>query len=71
MGTNTVVHVTDISGTWSFAAVATKEGIHSDISNVLTLEVPTPARSVRTVFVEYGITVTNFVDVGFFKLRIQ
>ena len=57
-------------GRWYFAATANLGGLQSDLSNVLILQVPFPPANGRVVAIQYGITLTNFVDTGFFRLRI-
>lgn len=70
-GTNTTASITDIkTGFWWFAVVAVKSNVVSDLSNVLPLEVPAPPTNLRTVVLQYSGTLTNFYDVGFFKLRL-
>lgn len=55
---------------WSFTVTAMRDGIESDPSNVLIVEVPQPPARMRTVAVQYSGTLTNFYDVGFFRLRL-
>jgi hypothetical protein len=70
-GTNLTGTVSEIvAGRWWFAATAWKDGIESLPSNVLQVEVPRPPANMRTVVVQYSGTLTNFYDVGFFKLRL-
>ena len=58
-------------GFWSFWATATKDGVESDPSNVLTVEVPRTPEGMRTVAIEYTVTLTNdWAETGFFRLRI-
>ena len=47
-----------------------KDGISSDFSNIVIVEVPYASGSFRTVVLQFSGTLTNFYDVGFFKLRI-
>lgn len=70
VGTNLTASITDIkAGQWTFAATAIKDGIES--SPVLLLaEVPKAPDRMRTVVVQYSGTLTNFYDVGFFRLRL-
>lgn len=63
-----------LPGRWSFCVTAWKDGLQSDPSNILQVEVPLPPNNMRTVAVQYAgeITVpgTNWVDVGFFKIKL-
>jgi hypothetical protein len=71
VGTNQTATVQDIApGRWWFAATAVAGGAESDLSNVVLAEVPVPPPNMRTVVVQYGGTLTNFYDVGFFRLRL-
>lgn len=70
VGTNLTATVTDIkAGQWTFAATAMKDGIES-APTLLLAEVPKPPDRMRTVVVQYSGTLTNFYDVGFFRLRL-
>ena len=71
VGTNLTATVERITaGQWSFAATAMKDGLESDPSNILIADVPQPPARMRTVVVQYSGTLTNFYDVGFFRLRL-
>ena len=71
VGTNLTASVESLTpGRWSFAAVAMMDGAESDISNIVQVEVPNPPVNMRTVVIQYGGTLTNFYDVGFFRLRL-
>lgn len=72
VGTNLNASVSDIAPlTWYFAATAVKtNGTQSPYSNELIEEVPQPPANMRTVVLQYSGTLTNFYDVGFFKLRL-
>jgi len=71
VGTNLTATVERIqAGQWSFAATAMKDGLESDPSNILIADVPQPPARMRTVVVQYSGTLTNFYDVGFFRLRL-
>ncbi len=71
VGTNLTCSVRELKqGTWYFAVVAMKDGISSDFSNIVIAEVPYASGSFRTVVLQFSGTLTNFYDVGFFKLRI-
>jgi hypothetical protein len=70
-GTNLTATVTDLSaGNWWFVATAWAGGVESLPSNVLQVQVPTPPANMRTVVLQYSGTLSNFYDVGFFKLRL-
>lgn len=71
VGTNLTATVSDLMpATWYFAATANLPGIESDLSNVLVVEVPKPPDRMRTVVLQFSGSLTNFSDVGFFKLRL-
>lgn len=71
VGTNLTASVESLKpGQWSFAATAMLDGLESDLSNILVMEVPKPPGNMRTVVVQYSGTLTNFYDVGFFRLRL-
>lgn len=71
VGTNLTCTVEDpVPARWWFTVVAQKDGLESDISNVIDAEVPSPPAHMRTVVMQYSGTLTNWQDVGFFRLRI-
>lgn len=71
VGTNLTASVENLApGQWWFAATAMKDGLESDFSNVLQVECPRPPANMRTVVLQYSGTLTNFYDVGFFRLRL-
>jgi hypothetical protein len=71
VGTNLTATVQDpVPGRWWFAATAVAGGLESDLSNVVIAEIPPAPPNMRTIFVQYGGTLTNFYDVGFFRLRL-
>lgn len=71
VGTNTLVAVENLApGQWSFAVTAVKAGVESPPSNILPVEVPPAPVNLRTVVLQYGATVTNLTDMGYFRLRI-
>lgn len=70
-GTNLTASVELLKpGQWSFAATAMLDGVESDLSNIVVMEVPKPPANMRTVVVQYSGTLSNFYDVGFFRLRL-
>lgn len=69
-GTNLTASLEDIApGFYSFWATAIKDGVESDPSNVLAVEVPIPPQGIRTLVVEHGTTITNWTE--FFRVRLQ
>ena len=71
VGTNLTATVQElVPGRWWFAATAVAGGLESDLSAMVIAEVPLPPPNMRTVYVQYGGTLTNFYDVGFFRLRL-
>lgn len=71
VGTNITVTLTDIApGLWWLTVTAGKDGIISDPSNILLVDVPSAPINLRTVLVQASINLTNWVDVGFFKLKL-
>lgn len=72
VGTNLSVAVLGLpSGQWKFVVTATKSGLESDPSVTLPVEVPVPPPNLRTVIIEWSTNLTNWTDLGFFKLKIQ
>lgn len=70
-GTNTTATIEALNpGRWWFAATAMKDGIESDASNVLGVEVPAAPTGTRTVVIQYSTNLTNFSNVGYFRLKI-
>jgi hypothetical protein len=71
IGTNLTATVEALkAGQWCFVATAKLNGVESDPSNSLIVEVPEPPSNMRTVVLQYSGTLTNFYDVGFFRLRL-
>lgn len=71
VGTNQYAQLDDIKpGAWDFTATAWHDGIESDFAPLLSVVVPEPPPRTYTVILQFGGTVTNFQDVGFFKLRL-
>ena len=71
VGLSCTATITDLApGIWQFSLTAMRDGIQSDFCNILTLEVPAPPAQMRTIVLQFSGTLTNFYDVGFFKLRI-
>lgn len=71
-GTNLTATISDLlAAHWWFAAASRDtNGVQSLLSNVLQVEVPKPPLNMRTVVLQYSGTLSNFYDVGFFKLRL-
>ena len=72
VGTNLTARIEDLlPGRWSFYVTAMAAyRIQSLPSNVVQAEVPAAPTNMRTVVLQYSGTLTNFYDVGFFKLRL-
>ena len=72
-GTNLTATIEGIvEGAWSFAATAVKDGVESDLSNVVVTEIPQAPGTMRTVILQYTDTVTNgWMDVGFFRVLLK
>ena len=69
-GTNLTARLEDIApGFYSFWATATKDGVESDPSNVLAVEVPQPPQGIRTLVVDHATAITNWTE--FFRVRFQ
>jgi len=70
-GTNLTAMIEALQpGQWSFTVTAQKDGLESDPSNLLMVEVPQAPARMRTVAIQYSGALTNFCDVGFFRLRL-
>jgi len=71
-GTNLTATIEGIvEGAWSFAATAVKDGVESDLSNVVVTEIPSAPGTMRTVVLQYSATITNWMDVGFFRVLLR
>ncbi len=71
VGTNLTATVENLSpGTWRFYATAQAGGVESAPSNLLLVDVPRPPANLRTIVVQYSYTLTNWADLGFFRLRV-
>ncbi len=71
VGTNTQVTLSGLTNFWHFRAAAAVNGLSSDLSAPLILQIPPPPANFRTVIIQGGPTITNFQDLGFFRIRIQ
>lgn len=71
-GTNLTALVENLRppATWYFVATAVAGGVQSDPSNQLIVQVPVAPANQRVLAVQFGVTLTNFTDTGFFRLRI-
>ena len=72
-GTNLTASVAGLNppATWYFVATAQAGGIQSDPSNQLIVQVPANPTNARVLAVQYAdLNITNWTDVGFFRLRI-
>lgn len=75
MGTNlTASIVFTNSGRWNLVATAVNtNGVESAPSNQLSIEVPAPPASLRTLAVEHTLDISKtngWQDLGFFRLRL-
>jgi fibronectin type 3 domain-containing protein len=72
VGTNLTATVEALQpGRWWFAATcADTNGIESDFSNQVTVEAARAPVNMRTVVIQWSTNLTNFYDVGHFRLRI-
>lgn len=71
VGTNLTADISTLpTGQWRFYITATKDGLESDPSASVLVEVPEPPANLRIVIVQYSATLTNWQDVGVFKLRL-
>ena len=57
-------------GRWQFAVSAMKDGIESDLGQPLLVESPARPGGLRTVAIQFSMVLTNWNDIGFFKLSI-
>jgi len=71
-GTNQVATLLGIQpGHWSFQASAMLDGVESDKSAPLPVQVlPAPA-NLRTLEVQFSATLTNWQTAGFFRLKLE
>ena len=73
-GTNLAATIEGIvEGAWSFAATAVKDGVESDLSNVVVTEIPPAPGTMRTVVLQYSTTITNgWNDTdGYFRILLR
>jgi hypothetical protein len=71
VGTNLTARLENLSvGRWWFAATAVGTNAESGPSNILLVDIPAPPANMRMFVVQYSGTLTNFYDVGFFRLRL-
>lgn len=73
VGTNLTAIVDVSPGRWQFAAFAEKDGVRSDPSNTLTVEVPQSPSTLRTIIVEAtaNLTSTNWTQIGLMRVRLE
>lgn len=70
VGTNLTATIQNIrTGSWWFTVTAMSNGLESDCSNIINVNVPVAPQNLRTIVIQYDGTLSNFYDVGFFKLR--
>jgi hypothetical protein len=73
VGTNLTVIVEDIApGRWWFTVTAVSAvGLESAPVPSLLLDVPAMEGQMRLLIIQHGATITNFTDIGVFRLRIE
>jgi hypothetical protein len=73
VGTNLTVIVEDIvPGRWWFTVTArTVAGLESAPVPSLLVDVPAMEGQMRLLIIQHGATITNFNDIGVFRLRIE
>ena len=71
VGTNLTTKVSVPAGTWYFAVTTADGLLESDLSNILTVEIPKAPDRLRTVILQYSVDLTNYVDAGYFRVKIQ
>lgn len=74
-GTNLSVVMTNLAaGQWVFVATAKSGGLESGPSNPAYYTIrstpPSPPAQLATVFLDASINMTNWTDLGFFRVRI-
>lgn len=71
VGTNLTATAESLTpGQWEFKVACASDGVWSDWSTPLIVEIAGPPTRLRTVVLQYSGTLSNFYDVGFFKLRL-
>jgi hypothetical protein len=57
---------------WSFGVTAMADGVESDLSNVIIVQMPAAPTNLRTLIIQHADTLDNagWKDVGFFRLKI-
>jgi hypothetical protein len=72
VGTNLTAQVESLQpGLWAFHVTAQKGYVESSPSEPMLVEVPEPPVNMRTIAIQYSGTLSNFYDVGFFRLRLE
>lgn len=57
---------------WMAVSAMSQDGsLESDCSNILLVQIPTSPNNLRTIAVQYSTTITNWSDVGFFKVKVS
>lgn len=71
VGTNLTAIAQLTNGVYSVVVTAQKEGVESDPSNMLILDVPRSPTNLRTLILEaaFDLTGTNWTTVGMIRLR--
>ncbi len=73
LGTNTALTFTfTTNGIFRFAFTAMKGGLESDLSSILTLDVPKPPANLRTVVLQVNANLSSgaWTNIGFFRVQI-
>lgn len=71
VSTNLTAAVSDlVQGLWYFGVTAQTTNAQSVPSNIVLAQVPAPPSNMRTIVLQYSGTVSNFIDTGYFKLKL-
>ena len=71
VGTNLTCTISDLRpGRWWFFAAAMADGMTSDPSNVLQIEMANPPPNMRSLTVQYGASLESMSNNIFFKLKV-
>lgn len=61
-----------VPGTWWFTvSCVVSNGLESDCSNILAVQVPLPPVNTRLVAVQFSANLTNWIDAGSFRIQIK
>lgn len=56
---------------WFTVTLIAANGLESDCSNILPVQVPPPPSNTRLVAVQFSATLTNWIDAGAFRIQIK